>query len=192
MSADPFELFERYYAEAAASEPEHANAMALSTVGSDRQPSARIVLLKGHDPRGFVFYSNIESRKALEIVENSKVALLFHWRSLERQARVEGTATMVSGSESDEYFFTRDRESQIGAWASKQSCPLDSRHAFEERLEAVRRRFEGQPVTRPPHWAGYRVEPTSFEFWQGRAHRLHERRTFMWSGECWREGLLYP
>ena len=192
MTTDPFQLFDSWYAEARASEPNDSNAMALATVDVAGQPSVRMVLLKGHGPDGFVFYTNRESRKAGELAAVPKAALLFHWKSLRRQIRIEGAVTPVSDAESDAYFASRGRDSQLGAWASDQSRPLDARATFEARYEEARARFEGNAVPRPPHWGGYRVAPERIEFWQDRAHRLHERRLFVREGEGWREGLLYP
>jgi pyridoxamine 5'-phosphate oxidase len=192
MTQDPFALFDTWFAQAAESEPNDPNAMAVATVDADGQPSLRMVLLKGHDARGFVFYTNLESRKAGELAVTPKAALLFHWKSLRRQIRIEGPVTMVSDAEADRYFATRSRDSQLGAWASDQSWPLDSRATFEARFEAMQTRFEGQPVPRPPHWSGFRVAPDRIEFWQDRAHRLHERRLFTQAAGAWREQLLYP
>jgi pyridoxamine 5'-phosphate oxidase len=189
---DPFDLFRAWYDEARASEINDSNAMALATANAAGQPSVRMVLLKGYDPRGFVFYTNQEGRKAGDLAANPKAALLFHWKSLRRQVRIEGTVNRVTDDEADAYFATRSRDSQLGAWASDQSRPLDARETFERRFEEMSRRFEGRPVPRPPHWGGYRVAPERIEFWQDRAHRLHERRLFMRDGEGWREGLLYP
>jgi len=191
MTADPFELFAACYAEAAAAEPDDANAMALATAGPDGQPSVRMVLLKEYGRQGFAFYTNFASRKAREL-EDGKAALLFHWKSMRQQVRIEGDVRRVSDAESDAYFALRDRDSQIGAWASDQSRPLDSRQTFEARFEAARMRFAGKVVPRPPHWGGYRVDPVAFEFWQDRAHRLHERRIFTRAGRGWCERLLYP
>lgn len=192
MTTDPFQLFDTWFAEARASEPNDSNAMALATVNADGQPSVRMVLLKGHGPDGFVFYTNRESRKAGELAAVPKAALLFHWKSLRRQIRIEGAVSRVSDAESDAYFASRSRDSQLGAWASDQSRPLDARATFEARYEEARARFEGGEVPRPPHWGGYRVAPSAIEFWQDREHRLHERRLFVREGDDWSEGLLYP
>jgi len=192
MATDPHILFEEWLAEATASEPNDPTAMALATADAAGQPSVRMVLLKGHDQRGFVFYTNLESRKGAELAANPRAALLFHWKSLRRQVRVEGPTERVSDAEADAYFATRGRDSQLGAWASDQSRPLDARETFEARYEAMRARFEGGDVPRPPHWSGTRVIPEVIEFWTDRAHRLHERRVFTRQGEAWSEGLLFP
>lgn len=192
MADEPFALFDAWYAEARASEINDSNAMALATVGADGQPSVRMVLLKGHGPDGFVFYTNQEGRKAADLAAMPKAALLFHWKSLRRQVRIEGAVSTVTDAEADAYFATRSRDSQLGAWASDQSRPLDSRATFEARFEAMAARFEGGAVPRPPHWSGYRVTPHRLEFWQDRAHRLHERRLFTRTAAGWDEGLLYP
>ena len=192
MAADPFALFDTWFAEARASEPNDPEAMALATATPDGRPSARMVLLKGHGPDGFRFYTNYQSRKGEEIAANAHVALLFHWKSLRRQVRIEGGAHPCETAEADAYFASRSRESQLGAWASDQSRPLIDRAAFEARYEELEREFAGKPVPRPPHWSGYVVIPERIEFWSDRPHRLHERRLFTRGDEGWSEGLLYP
>ncbi|HTG39393.1 pyridoxamine 5'-phosphate oxidase [Sphingomonas sp.] len=193
MADDPFSLFDAWFAEARASEPNDPNAMALATADAAGRPSVRMVLLKGHGPDGFVFYTNRESRKAGELAANTHVALLFHWKSLRRQIRIEGTVAPATDAESDAYFASRSRDSQLGAWASDQSRPLADRAAFEARFDEMKVRFDGGDVPRPPHWGGYRVTPTAIEFWQDRAHRLHERRLFTATDDGgWREGMLFP
>jgi len=193
MSTDPFALFDAWLAEARANEPNDPEAMALATADASGNPSVRIVLLKGHGPDGFVFYTNEGSEKGRELAENPMAALLFHWKSVRRQVRIEGPVGRVSDEQADAYFATRSRDSQLGAWASDQSQPLESRDLFEARYEEVKQRFEGQDVPRPPHWGGFKVMPRRFEFWQDRPHRLHERRLFVVEdGGSWSEGLLYP
>lgn len=193
MASDPHALFDAWFAEAKASEPNDAEAMTLATVGADGRPSARMVLLKGHDAQGFVFYTNSESRKGGELAGNPAAALLFHWKSLRRQVRIEGRVGPASAAEADAYFASRARDSQLGAWASDQSRPLDSRASFEARYDTVKVEFEGRDVPRPPHWWGYRLVPDRIEFWSDRPHRLHERRLFLPGPDGgWAETLLYP
>jgi pyridoxamine 5'-phosphate oxidase len=192
MADDPHVLFDQWLAEARVSEPNDPTAMALATADGEGRPSVRMVLMKGHDPRGFVFYTNLDSRKGGELAANPSAALLFHWKSLRRQVRIEGPVEPASAEEADAYFATRARDSQLGAWASDQSRPLDSRALFEARYEETRSRFEGRDVPRPPRWAGWRIVPERIEFWTSREHRLHERRLFTRAGEGWSEGLLYP
>lgn len=192
MTTDPHALFEEWLAEARLAEPNDPEAMTLATANDEGRPSARMVLLKGHDARGFVFYTNSRSRKGDELAANARAALLFHWKSLRRQVRVEGSVEPVSDDQADAYFATRGRESQLGAWASDQSQPMASRSAFEARYQALADEYEGREVPRPAHWHGYRVVPERIEFWNDRAHRLHERRLFARDGAHWTESLLYP
>ena len=192
MTEDPFALFDSWYAEARVSEPNDSNAMTLATADAAGVVSARMVLLKGHGADGFVFYTNRESRKAGDLAGDSCVALLFHWKSLRRQIRIEGRVTRASDAESDAYFASRSRDSQLGAWASDQSRPMPDRATFEDRFEAIKVRFDGADVPRPPHWGGYRVTPARIEFWRDGAHRLHERTLYTRSGDGWTTELLYP
>ncbi len=191
---DPLKLFDSWFGEAIASEPNDPEAVALATADADDgQPSLRMVLMKGHGPDGFTFYTNSGSQKGSELAANPRAALLFHWKSLRRQVRAEGPVEAVSDAEADSYFASRGRESQLGAWASDQSRALDSRATFEARLDRVKARFEGQDVPRPPYWRGFRLVPQRIEFWTDRPNRLHERRLFTRSESGgWNEGLLYP
>jgi pyridoxamine 5'-phosphate oxidase len=192
-TADPFALFQLWYDEARASELNDSNAMALATVDPSGAPSVRMVLLKGHGPDGFVFYTNGESRKAQDLTGNRHVALLFHWKSLRRQIRIEGPVSPVTPAEADAYFASRARDSQLGAWASDQSRPLADRATFEARFADAKARFEGQNVPRPPHWGGWRVNPTHIEFWLDRDFRLHERTAYEPDGTGgWRGQMLFP
>lgn len=196
-SQDPYSIFDSWFKEARTTEINDGNAMALATADANGHPSVRMVLLKGHGPDadgkgGFIFYTNLESRKGGELAANPNVALLFHWKSLRRQVRIEGPITQVSDATADAYFATRARDSQLGAWASDQSRPLDSRATFEARFAEVKARFEGQNVPRPPHWTGNIVSPSRIEFWQDREFRLHERWVFERDGDGWRKQMLYP
>lgn len=189
---DPLALFDAWYAEARATEINDSNAMALATADARGRPSVRMLLLKGHGPDGFVFYTNFEGRKAAELLANPHAALLFHWKSLRRQIRIEGPVETVDDALADAYFATRSRDSQLGAWASDQSRPLESREVFMARYEEMNRRFAGVEVSRPPYWSGFRVRAERIEFWQDREHRLHERRLFTRVDGGWSEGMLYP
>ena len=189
---DPFALFAAWLDEARAVEPNDPEAVALATADASGAPSVRMVLLKGHGPDGFVFYTNSRSRKGAELAANPRAALLFHWKSLRRQVRIEGAVAPVAPEVADAYFASRSRDSQIGAWASDQSQPLAGRDVFEARYEALAAEHEGRDLPRPPHWWGYRVVPERIEFWLDRPHRLHERRLFTLGDDGWGEGLLYP
>ena len=194
--ADPFTLFADWYAEAEQTEPNDPNAMALATVGADGMPSVRMVLLKDYDAEGFVFYTNLESRKGTDLLAHPKAAFVMHWKSLKRQVRVEGPVSQVDDAEADAYFASRSRGSQIGAWASKQSRPLESRYELEKRAARYGAQFGVDTVPRPPHWSGFRITPRRIEFWQEGRFRLHDRLVYESAGEGaadgWTLQRLYP
>ena len=192
MSIDPIARFSDWLREAESTEPNDPNAVALATVDAAGQPSVRMVLLKGLSAEGFVFYTNQQGRKAADLAANARAGLLFHWKTLRRQVRIEGGVTIVSDVEADAYFATRGRTSKLGAWASDQSRPLADRATLEARLAEVTARFEGNDVSRPPHWSGYRVAPERIEFWWDGEHRLHNRELFLRDGSGWTTSLMYP
>ena len=191
---NPFSLFDDWLADATRAEPNDPNAMALSTVDETGLPDVRVVLLKGHDERGFVFYTNETSAKGRELAGTPKAALNFHWKSLTRQVRVRGLVEGVSEAESDAYYHSRARISQIGAWASQQSQPLESRAVFEQAVAELERHYGEAPIPRPPHWRGFRVRPLSIEFWHDRPFRLHDRIVFRRATleDAWTKQRLYP
>ena len=191
-TTDPDSLFVEWLHEAEASEPNDPNALALATVDSEGMPNVRMVLLKGHDADGFVFYTNFESAKGRELAANPKAALLFHWKSLKRQVRVRGTIVPVSDAEADAYFASRPRTSRLGAWASQQSRPLESRFALEKAVAVYTAKYPIGEVPRPPYWSGYRLTPVEWEFWKDMPFRLHNRVVFRKSGGGWEKTRLYP
>lgn len=189
---DPIAIFEAWMAEAAKTEPNDPNAVCLATSTPQGRPSARMVLLKGVDPGGFVFYTNLESRKGGELAANPFAALCFHWKTLQRSVRVEGAVQPVTAAEADAYYASRARGSRIGAWASKQSRPLESRFALEKAVAEQTLRFGLGEIPRPAHWSGFRLVPDRMELWRDMPFRLHERRVFHWDGAGWRIEMLYP
>lgn len=191
---DPFALFDSWLSDAVHSEVNDPNAMSLATVDDNGLPNARIVLLKGVDERGFVFYTNTESAKGRELAAHPKAALIFHWKSLRRQVRVRGLVERVSDAEADAYYSTRPRGSRIGAWASQQSRPLPERRVLEEAVRAFEDKYPGEDIPRPPHWSGFRIVPLAMEFWHDRPYRLHDRLVFERANatEIWRIFRLYP
>ena len=192
MDPDPVVQFHNWFEKAIEADLHEPNAMILATSSIEGNPSARAVLLKGYDERGFVFYTNYEGRKAGELEANPPCALLFYWGELERQVRVEGRARRISGEESDAYFISRPRGSRLAAWASEQSRPVGSRSILEERVRALEAEYEGREIPRPPFWGGYRVEPEVIEFWQGRENRLHDRLVYRRTDDGWKIGRLQP
>jgi pyridoxamine 5'-phosphate oxidase len=193
-SSDPFSLLAAWLADARATEINDSNAMTLATIGPDGAPDARIVLLKAQDDRGLVFYTNYESRKGEDLAADPRAALVFHWKSLQRQVRVRGSVEKVTPAEADDYFATRPRLSKIGAWASDQSRPLADRSILESRLKEAEARFPDETVARPPHWSGYRVVPHRFEFWRDMPYRLHDRLIFIRATgqDAWTTERLFP
>ncbi|MDA8545038.1 pyridoxamine 5'-phosphate oxidase [Alphaproteobacteria bacterium] len=191
---DPIAAFDGWLQEAAASEPNDPNAMSLATVDADGMPNARMVLLKGHDARGFVFYTNLESQKGGELADNAQAALCFHWKSLHRQVRVQGPISAVSDAEADAYFNSRGRQSRIGAWASQQSRPLANRAELEAAFAKIDAQYPDEDIPRPPHWSGRRITPLRIEFWQDGDHRLHDRLVFKRASAdaAWETERLYP
>lgn len=191
---EPLRLFKAWFEDAVRSEPADPNAMALATVGADGMPNVRMVLLKDFDERGFVFYTNVDSQKGQELVGNAKAGLVFYWKSLKRQVRIRGAVTTVTAAEADAYFASRPRLAQIGAWASKQSSPLESRLAFEKAVALYTAKYAIGTVPRPPNWSGYRIIPVSMEFWHDRPYRLHDRVEFHRDAPSapWNKTRLYP
>jgi pyridoxamine 5'-phosphate oxidase len=193
VSQNPFRQFDLWWEEAMKADIDEVNAMTLATVSTYGKPSARIVLLKGYDDYGFVFFTNYDSKKGKELFENPQATLLFFWKELERQVRIEGICEKVSEAESDAYFYSRPEGSRIGAWASPQSKVIDSRDVLDANLIELGKKFKDTPVTRPPHWGGYRIKPELMEFWQGRPSRLHDRILYFQENPSeWKIARLAP
>lgn len=192
LSDDPIEQFDRWFKEAIAAGVNEPNALSLATVSPEGEPSVRVVLLKDYDARGFTFYTNYTSHKGRDIASNPRVSAVFYWKAMERQVRVDGVAEKVAREESEAYFQTRPREAQIGAWASPQSEPIESRAALAARFDQVRQRYPEGPIPLPPFWGGYRIVPQRIEFWQGRGGRLHDRLVYQRDGDAWRLRRLSP
>jgi pyridoxamine 5'-phosphate oxidase len=192
MSVEPFGTFAQWFAEAGTTEPNDPNAMILATATAAGKPSARTVLLKAWDERGFVFYTNLDSRKSQELKQNPNAALLFYWKILHRQIRIEGTISLVDNAQADAYYASRPRGSRIGAWASAQSRPLADRETFDRAIQATETRFPDDAIPRPPFWSGWRLTPDYFEFWQDQQYRLHDRLTYTRTNDGWVPGRLYP
>ena len=191
--ADPFPLFNRWFGDAEAHEINDPNAMSLATVDEAGLPNVRVVLLKGHDARGFVFYTNLESQKGQEIEAHAQAALNFHWKSLRRQIRLRGHLEAVSDQEADDYYHSRPRQSQLGAWASEQSRPVENRVALEHAFKEIENKYKNEEIIpRPPHWSGRRLVPSMIEFWEDGAHRLHNRVRYQRDGSAWTVQRLYP
>ncbi len=188
----PYQQFQAWLADAEKREPNNPTAMSVATVGADGRPSVRVMLLRGFDARGLTFYTNLESRKGQEIRHDAHVAVCFHWKSMDRQVRIEGQVQEVEAAEADAYFHGRPRDSQIGAWSSRQSEPLESRATLEARVAEYSARYAVGKVPRPPFWSGYLLVPDSLEFWAERPFRLHDRHLWQRDGQAWRDTLLYP
>lgn len=190
--ADPIALFDVWFRDAVESEPNNPNAMTLATVSPEGRPSTRMVLLKGHDQQGFVFYTNFDSQKGRELLANPNASLCFHWKSLGKQVRIDGRAAAVSDAEADAYYASRPRGSRIGAWASEQSQPVESRDVLEARVAELTAKFGDGDIPRPPHWSGFRVVPDRIELWTDRPDRLHDRQVFTRDADEWSEQRLQP
>ncbi len=192
LPGEPYELFAKWYAQAVEQEPNDPNAVAVATADKEGKPHARMMLMKGYDTDGFLFFTNLESNKGVEILANPHVALCFHWKSLLKQIRIEGPVRQVDDEEADSYFNSRPRGSKIGAWASLQSRVVQSREEFEARYKQFQNDFEDKDIPRPPNWTGFRLVPERIEFWQQQEYRLHRRILYKKEGEAWAQEMLYP